>query len=184
MKFEYFSKSDAIAGGLNANNLYSEIYKPLVPYLWDDIALCLKYPDPYPRWQYLFLITDPNSTILWLYGILLFVLTLIGIYLFSGFEENRMNLVHALLMLVAVTMNIGMPYHRYFKRSTFRFFFLYATILLYFTVSVYNAFFFAIIMNPKYPQTVRTLDEIRYWNYHFTSTTYFLVCLYARAHGR
>lgn len=158
-----------------SNLNYSANYRPTFAYTRDVIGYCLKLPKPYPRWQYFFIITDPNSVILWLYGIVAMICTAALLYIISGFEETKLDVINSFLIMCGAIMAIAVPIYDHAKKWLTRLFTIYAVITLFFLISIYNAEFFNILMKPKYSPRIGAALELFNLKFDLVTTPPFTV---------
>lgn len=142
---------------------------------------CLKLPKPFPRWQYLFLITDPDSVYIWYLGILLLSLSSI-IYFFSAeIEETiikKTDYITINFWALGALMSLPMPYSKYIKRSSLRIFVGFGLLCSISLNVTYCTEFFNILLKPRYPPKLYSISDVLSQNHQLISTEYTAV----RAH--
>lgn len=148
----------------------------MIPYLWDNIFICFKKPDHYPRWQYIFLVVDSNSLMLWLYGPIMLTSISIVFYLSAEFEKNHMDIHTLMLMGIGGYTNVSVPFQKYCERTTSRFISSYMLVTVMMDMLLYNTYFFDVLMNQRYPPKIKTLNESMHLNYSIISPWELLVC--------
>lgn len=156
--FYIISNPDIIAGALNAYINYSSEYIPLMSHFWNDITICIKFPEPLARWHYLLSIY--SNDILWVFTIIYTLIVIIIIYIFSGFEKKPIDIFNCALYLLGVMTKTGVPIRKYCKRHSGRCLICIGLVCGYLAVSVYEASFYNLVMIPRYPNNIKTIDEI------------------------
>lgn len=167
--------SDIIIGGLDSNMLYSNKFEPLVAHIYDDLYVCFQNPAHLPRWLYFFLVTDSNSYILWFYGMIDVFANAVLIFLYTELEKHHIGAFDLLLYGFGIVAGISVPYDKYSKKMSSRILFGTLLFCIFVVVSVYNAMFFDILMNQKYPPKIQNYNEAMRLNYTIVSPPEFKV---------
>lgn len=82
------------------------------------------------------------------------------VFLFSGFEKQPRDMIQCFLFTIGGIANVVQPIHKYRHRYTVRSQVCVRLISLFLVVSVYNAFFLNIMMLPRYPDDIKTIDDV------------------------
>lgn len=167
--FSPFSGPDIIIGSLNANRNHShDCYESSIPYIWDDITLCFRYPEGLPKWQYIFLIFDDG--ILWLGGLALLIVALFCVSLLNEFENHHLSLWKLLICTGAAMMGVAAPFGKYCERNVLRVMVFFLLICIFWMISIYNALFFKVFLKPRYFPEIKAVEEAISANYSFIVT--------------
>lgn len=153
-----YSYPDIFAGGLNTNLKYSSDYVPLIPHLWNDITICLKFPEPLARWRYMLSIFSDN--ILWIFTFIYILIISTIIYFFSGFESYSIDYIHIIILFTGVMTNSSIPIRKYCRRPLARILISIALTTAFLCCSVYNGKFYNLVMITRYPNELKTIEEV------------------------
>lgn len=137
--------------------------------------VCFKNPVRVAYWQYIFLLLDQNSTILWFYGISILIIMGLVFYLRAEFENRQMDLLLLVIWGFALVVGVSIRHKNYIKLLSSRLTMGFTMICVFWTISIYNAFFFGILVHPKYYPKVTSLEQALALNYSFVSPAEFLV---------
>lgn len=168
--FSNFSATDLIFGGLSANIPFSADFVPLNAHLWDDITFCFNQPRPIPRWQYLFSVTDSNSSALWLYGMIALIIAIHLVYLFTGFEKHTLDYANSVIYIFGALMNVSLPIRKICQRDISKVLCALAIVAAFLVSVVYNAVFYQLLLNQRYEDSVKSINQIRGSRWEFFAT--------------
>lgn len=169
------SVADLQVGAFYLNSNLSKTHRFAYPYLEDKIGYCIRLPEEFPRWQYLFLIADSKSPYIWSLIVISAPIGVIMYYLLSEFEANKVDIHLAFLLVHGSAFQIGVPYEKYATRSTTRFLASIMIFCQFFNISIYNAFFFNLTLMPKFYPKVTTVQEIFLNNYELITSSHMMV---------
>lgn len=171
----HFSHADIIAGGLSSFNSISPDYEALVPYIWDEIIVCLKNPPLFPRWLYLYTITVPHQGFIWIIAAIESVLTVILSYLLSGAESHPLSFSETSMIFFGALIGFSVPISRAIRNVVSRLIFAACLAIAFFGVSIFGAYFYNVLMETKYENKLLNINEIRDRQFDFLSTPELLV---------
>lgn len=154
------SDSDIIVGALYSNLNVSAGFRSSYPYLYDRLGYCLKLPDAVPRWQYLFIITDPNSTELWYFGLACIVLTVLLFFLLNGFEKRKVDFHSAFVLVFGVILGASVTFLKYVRKFSSQVLACVMLYCLFVLIATYNGFFFNILLRPRYFPRMATIQDL------------------------
>lgn len=154
---------------------YENNLKATYPYINDRIVYCLKLPDLYPRWLYLISVTDAGSAGVWYFGLAACVLTMGILFLFGGFEKEKIDIYDAILYVYGLTLCISMPIQKLSSFTRTKILLSYMLLCLYWVISIYNAVFYNIILKTRYLPRVDSVQEIFDEDYRVVTTSQLLV---------
>lgn len=135
----------------------------------------MKYPEKFPRWQYLFMITDSNSSYIWFLLIISAPVGVVMFFLLGEFEVHKIDIHLAFLLVHGSAFWIGVQYEKYARKNSTRLLALIMIFCQFFNISIYNAFFFNLTLMPKYHPKISTIDEIWMEEFKLISTNHILV---------
>lgn len=174
-KQPYSSESDLVIGGLSTNIGYSSEYEPLITHIWDEITLCFRKPTRLPQWQNLFRPFTKQSGTIWFCSLLCILAVVVLIFIFSELESRHIDFLKLATYSFGFMLSVSVPFGKYCCRGIPRVLMAYIFVDIFFVISIYNALFFGILVNPRYYPEIRTLDEALALNYVFVGSLETLV---------
>lgn len=144
----------------------------------DKKLFCMQFPKPKPQWQYIFLITDPESTYIWYMGIFLIVYMSFVIYLYAEFENSYVRNIDFLTICITILgalMLFPVEFIKDIEHKMSKLFILFGLISALAANSVFQSVFYNILLKPRYPPKLNSIVDVMNGNFEFLSTTYLTV---------
>lgn len=153
---------------MDASIITNSQYIPLNAHFWNDITVCVKFPEALPHWRYILSIF--SNDISWVISAGLIIFGLIVMYFYSGFEKYPINSTEILTYVAGVMTNNSVPIHRIVRRDSARFYISLMLICAFHADLIYNAMFFDLVMVTRYQDEIKTIDEVMSRNIPFVTT--------------
>lgn len=153
-------------------------FRSTISYLTDKKLFCMKCPKPFPRWQHIFRITDPDSIYIWYIGLFLVFFMTAVFYLYAEFESPRVRKFDFFTIctyVLGALMVFSMPYTKHIENSMTKLFIAFALICATTATSVFQSVFYNILLKSRYPSKMDSISDTMNANLKFLSTTYLAV---------
>lgn len=160
-------------GGIEHDSNYLSNYKPTRPYIWDELTWCLRKPKAISKWKHLLFLADPDNMIIMYIIVFGTIITIILMWMVTGFEEKPFDIYQAILYYIGALLGFSQPPNITIKNTISRFLFIYYLYSVFFAITVYNTFFLYTFTNIKYEKSAKTWQEIYAHHYQLITSSEF-----------
>lgn len=121
----------------------------------DDTTWCVRQAKQIPSWMNIFYIATVDVNLL---GVTLLIVSIFLTYLFTSFEEHPEDIWKTLIMFLQVILLMSSPFKP--KRRMLRLFHIAGLYAMLATTSIFLAFYYNFMLQPRYERQIDTFDQI------------------------
>lgn len=120
------------------------------------------------QWRYVMSIYSEN--ILWLFTVLSVFLIIVIVYLYSGFEKQPRDLIECIVYAIGAITNVSQPIQKYCTKTVCKYLACMSLLNQLAIITLHNAYFLNVIMIPRYPNNIETINDVLLHKMPFVTT--------------